>query len=185
MARRRLPPPGPVTIWDFVDEFLVVCPRCSGCAVVRAGTSSRPARCTCSSCGHSQVSKVASRDVLFSRSASGWPEGQFAIGDAADAYFHLPLWLQVPCLGHTLWAYNERHVAFLRDYVAATDRRSPHRSASDPLNTLLASRLPKWMQLAKHRPAVLRELSKLEDKAREASCAGGSSRKSSVGPGSG
>ena len=153
------------TIYDFVDEFLVVCPACSARAVVRAGTDGKPPRFTCSRCGRSQDWKAASYGVLFSRPASGWPEGQFAIGDAADAYFHLPLWLQSPCLGHTLWAFNERHLVFLRDFVEATNRAVRRRDADQPLNTLLASRLPKWIQLSKNRSVVLRTLSRLEARA--------------------
>ncbi len=167
MASKSMTTAG-VTIYDFVDEFLVVCPACSGRAAVRAETESKPPRLTCPGCGRSQDWKATAYGVLFSRPASGWPEGQFAIGDAADAYFHLPLWLQAPCVGHTLWAFNERHLAFLRDFVGATDRSVPQRLASEPLNTLLASRLPRWIQVGKNRRVILKALSKLEVRAREA-----------------
>ncbi len=164
MPPRKIADAG-ATIYDFVDEFLVVCPACSGRALVTASVGRRPPRLTCPGCGRAQDWKASAYGVLFSRPASGWPEGQFALGDAADAYFHLPLWLQSPCLGHTLWAFNERHLAFLREYVAATDRRVVRRRSEEPLNTLLASRLPRWIQLAKNRRVLLHAISKLEARA--------------------
>ena len=152
------------TIWSFVDEFLVVCPCCGGKAVVKASTDEIPPRLTCLPCGLARDWESASPGVLTSHSSGTWPAGQYALGDAADAYFHLPLWLQVPCGGNTLWAYNARHVAFLREYVASTQRRRSPRADSGPLNTRLASRLPRGIKLAKNRDTVLRAISKLEEK---------------------
>ncbi len=102
--------------------------------------------------------------MLTSADASRWPDGQYALGAAADAYFHEPLWLATPCLGHTLWAYNARHLAFLRAYVEAIDRRAPARADTDPRNATLASRLPRWLELAKNRAAVLAAVATLEAK---------------------
>lgn len=152
------------TIWSFVDEFLVVCPRCAEQAIVKASTDANPPRLTCSSCGLSRDWGVSSRGVLISPSAANWPKGQYALGDVADPYFHLPLWLRVPCGTNTLWAYNKRHLAVLREYVESIDRRKPPRSPVDPRNSLLASSLPKWIKLAKNREAVLRAISSLNEK---------------------
>ncbi len=152
------------TIWDFTDEFLVVCPRCSCMALVRPSAAAPPPRFTCGNCGSSRDWTRTSTGVLFSRSARDWPEGQYAIGDSADPYFHYPLWLQAPCGRHTLWAFNRRHLQFIHDYVAAKDRRRPPQQTKDPFNTLLASRLPRWMKLAKNRETVLRVIHILEAK---------------------
>lgn len=91
-------------------------------------------------------------------------------GEAYDPHFGYPLWLQAPCSGHTLWAYNAEHLAFLKQYVEATVReRAPNANAT------LASRLPKWMKAAKRRPAVLRAVASLE--ARLRSIGGGDPRR--------
>ena len=162
--RKRVAAAAPVTVWDFVDEFLVVCPACSERAVVTAAAAARPPRIACARCGLSRDWTSSRRGVLTSARASTWPAGQYAIGDSADPYFHLPLWLQAPCAGRVLWAFNARHLAFLRDYVAATDRRTVGATPRDPKNALLASRLPRWVKLATNRSAVLRTIARLEDK---------------------
>jgi hypothetical protein len=41
---------------------------------------------------------------------------------------------------------------------------SPWADPRDPRNTLLASRLPRWLKLAANRDAVLRAIAKLERK---------------------
>jgi hypothetical protein len=85
------------------------------------------------------------------------------MGAPVDWYFHLPLWLQTPCCGETLWAYNAAHLAFLEDYVRATLRehaRGPHGWR----NQALANRLPKWMAEAKNRAEVLKGLEQLRQK---------------------
>lgn len=85
------------------------------------------------------------------------PEGR---GEACDPTFGLRLRLQVQCVGHTLWALNPEHVAYLRSYVEATVReRIPNANAST------VSRLPKWLKLAKNRQAVLSALQKLAKRA--------------------
>lgn len=152
------------TIWHFTDEFLVVCPRCQHQAMVKPSTETVPPRLTCTNCGLLQEWASTSKGVLTSGSAQDWPAGQYAIGDSYDPYFHLPLWLQAACDGHVLWAFNQRHLRFIRDYVAATNRSTPPRHATDPLNGLLESRLPRWIKLAKNREAVLRSIEIIEEK---------------------
>jgi hypothetical protein len=78
-------------------------------------------------------------------------------GEGHDGLTGLPLWLRAPCRGHTLWALNGEHLAWLRDYVGATLReRIPRRNAT------LASRLPTWIKLARNREEVLHCLARLE-----------------------
>ncbi len=76
-----------------------------------------------------------------------------------DPDFGLPLWLQTPCCGETLWATNKRHLAFLRNFVEATLReRKPN------INSSLISRLPKWIKSAKNRSSLLVGLARLESR---------------------
>ena len=151
-----------VTLDSFADEFAVVCPRCSARALVQAATTSRPPRLTCSKCGLSRLWTSTTKGVMTSRNARHWPKGQYALGDAADPYFHLPLWLQVTCSAGVVWAFNERHLDYLLGYVAAESRCRPNRTPSGLRNALLESRLPRWMKLAKHRAEIVSAIRALQ-----------------------
>lgn len=74
-----------------------------------------------------------------------------------DNCFGLPLWLQTPCAGHTLWAFNARHLAYLKEFLQA-ELRERHGTA----NASVISRLPAWMKSAKHRDEALRAVQRLE-----------------------
>src|SRR5213594_1036546 len=106
------------------------------------------ARLACKRCGLAKSQEIRS----------------FSVGETADPYFGLSLWLQAPCSKHTVWAYNLDHLAFLKQYVQATDRRRPIRGSAEPLNKLLASRLPRWMQLSKNRDQIVKTLGVIETK---------------------
>lgn len=139
-------------IYDFGDEFLVICPKCAGMAKVipiSIGSEKLNAKLfahrnlICLSCVH--------RDH--------WQGGEIGIGASVDWYFRLPLWLQISCCGNTLWAYNQKHLDFLEDYVGAKLReRTPN------INRSLASRLPQWIKSAKNRDEVLKCLKRLRTK---------------------
>ena len=145
---RKRAPATPATIWSFVEEILVVCPRCTKLAVVRVGPERNHARLTCSHCGLARTKPVR----------------QWSVGDPNDPYFGIPLWLQTAVRKHTLWAYNRLHLEFLRKYVEAVDRRRPSPDPDGALNTLLASRLPRWMTAGKNRDEVLAGLDAIERK---------------------
>jgi predicted RNA-binding Zn-ribbon protein involved in translation (DUF1610 family) len=78
------------------------------------------------------------------------------LGEPCDPYFGYPLWLQ-KAIGHdVLWAYNRRHLTFLKDFVRAGIRpRSRHANGS------LASRLPSWIAKGTRRANVLKHLETL------------------------
>jgi hypothetical protein len=71
------------------------------------------------------------------------------------------LWLQVPCAGHTLWAYNLAHVEYLERLVSAGLRLRHRPVDTTYVNKRLAARLPRWVLSAKHRATVLRGLAEL------------------------
>jgi hypothetical protein len=75
------------------------------------------------------------------------------MGSSRDWYFGLPLWLQTPCCGKTLWAYNEAHLDYVEHFVRATHR--------EEMPDALAHRLPSWMKSAKHRDELLRGIGRL------------------------
>jgi hypothetical protein len=140
-------------IYEFNDEFLVVCPKCASMAkVLRAEIGSEklneklfaPRKLICFGCTYRRE----------------WQGGQLSIGGNFDWYFRLPLWLQIDCCGsETLWAYDKKHLNFIENYVAARLReRRPN------VNKSLASRLPQWIKSAKNRDEILRAIGKLKEK---------------------
>ena len=140
-------------VYSFMDETLVVCPKCSGCAIskqldeeARPGWFA-PRRLICTACPHT----------------AHWEEHSIGRGwdDARDDYFHLPLWLQTPCCGEVLWAYNERHLAFLEDFVSARLRERTRDEKYGWSNNALASRLPAWIKSGKNRSEVLKGIARL------------------------
>jgi hypothetical protein len=80
-------------------------------------------------------------------------------GAPVDHSTGLPLWLQTPCAGQVLWAWNTWHLDFIGRYVSADLReRTPN------INTSLASRLPRWIKSAKHRDEVLKGIARLRSR---------------------
>jgi hypothetical protein len=124
---------------DFLDEIWVVCPRCRQRAIVRKLSG---AQLTCADCGY--IESLAS--VI-----------QMPFGETVDPYFLKPIWLRIDCCGEVLWAYNPRHLLFLREFVA-----EKLRDVGPPGRRNLGNKLPKWMLLAKNREEVLMAISKLE-----------------------
>ncbi|HVF18587.1 MAG TPA: hypothetical protein VNA21_16810 [Steroidobacteraceae bacterium] len=73
-----------------------------------------------------------------------------------DPYFDCALWFVGDIKGNVFWAYNQEHLQFIRDYVAATLRiRQPNKNSS------LASRLPAFLLAKKNRAAVLKEIDRM------------------------
>jgi hypothetical protein len=103
----------------------------------------RTRRLACSNCGYSKDWA----GTCYTR----WSDGH-------AWYFDIPLWLQTPCCGQVLWAFNEEHLAFLEQFVSASVRERTVRH-----NGSLASRLPSWLQAARNRVEVSKGLQQLRD----------------------
>jgi len=122
-------------------EVFVVCPRCASRAVVRR-LDEAACRLTCPGCGLARAAAPTT---------SSW-------GGPVDPWFGEQLWLQTDVTGHRLWAYNDRHLAELRRYVAATHReRTPTRGAA----MSMVEKLPAWLTSAKNRDDVVAALDQL------------------------
>jgi hypothetical protein len=80
---------------------------------------------------------------------------------AADWHRRLPLWLRVPCCGEVLWAFNEQHISFLERFIGSELRERAKEDRHS--NHSMSSRLPQWMQTAKHRDEILRGLWRLRE----------------------
>lgn len=142
----------PESIYGLLDRILAVCPGCRGFAQIapigefdaKRPPMFQPRRAVCVGCG-------------FTRE---WRGKGLAIDGRADPvcdpYLGLTLWLQTPCAGHTLWAYNQRHLDLLESYVRAELRQTPANSTR-----MIPDALPEWMIVAKHRDEVLKSIDKL------------------------
>lgn len=71
------------------------------------------------------------------------------------------LWFSIDCCGEELWAYNRKHLNFLKEHIEATLRERNDLPFS---NKSLGSRLPKWMTSKKNRESVLKSIQKLNQK---------------------
>lgn len=127
-----------------MDEFLVECPKCGKPGNVRLitmGPKSPVPQFACRSCGHIE---------------QGLRHSSVVIGTWVDPYLRIPLWLQSECCGEILWAYNRRHLSFLKEFVG-----SKLRDIGELGRPNLGNKLPKWMLLAKNRDEVLKEIDRL------------------------
>ncbi|WLD93783.1 hypothetical protein [Alkalihalobacillus sp. AL-G] len=149
---------------SFGYEFLVKCPNCSGKSKVISLGEHSPyitgitKRFLCLNCGLTkdyQPKKNCFNQTVISYGPT-WNDGFINIGGAFDWYFGFPLYLQIPCCGHTLWAYNHEHLQYLRNYVEAELRENGAYYLS------VESKLPFWMKAAKNRETVLKAIQKLE-----------------------
>ena len=130
-----------ITLESFIDEMLVVCPRCSGCARVAPVDQNKlfaPRKVTCGACGYSDT----------------WEGQSITRRDGVDDYFELPLWIRSRCCGQLLWAYNWRHLDYIATYVGALQRE-------DDGPGTLAAKLPRWLKGAHNREQVLACIEKL------------------------
>lgn len=146
---------------DFAYLFLVRCPRCQRCArVIPEPDATRDivspyfvkrVRLLCSYCGAIKEMDKCTR---------------MRVGGPCDWYFYLPLYLQIPCCGHVLWALNLEHLRYLAEYIQADIRegsttRSAHVTTTYGINMI--ARLPKWIKSAKNRNEIIKCIHKLRD----------------------
>ena len=141
---------------SFQDEFQVQCPRCNSRATIHRIAPDNtdlfaPHRFSCTACG----------------SSKDWSGGATwmgcSYGEPVDSYFHYPLWLQAPCCGYTLWAYNLRHLEFIEAFVKAKLRERKPNEQYGWSNRSLFSRLPKWIQSRKNRDGILKAIAKIRE----------------------
>jgi hypothetical protein len=72
------------------------------------------------------------------------------------------MWLQTPCGGNVLWAFNEEHLSFLEVYITAK-QRAKFAEEGQIRNQTMVSRLPFWMKSAKNRQQVLKGIVRLKN----------------------
>ncbi|MES3035245.1 MAG: TFIIB-type zinc ribbon-containing protein [Gemmatimonadota bacterium] len=155
------------TAEDFGHEFLVSCPRCASRALVRdrgPDAFERRIVLSCATCGHADVFQRTQPGVRTCADPTWFETGAVGIGAPVDWYFHLPLWLQAPCCGEVLWAWNAAHLDFLERYVRAQLRERVPSDEHGWSNRSLVSRMPRWISAAKNRSAVLATIARLRER---------------------
>lgn len=143
-----------LTIADFMDEYLVICPQCEACASVKLlpggeDTIFSPRRLTCAKCGLVKDKKPERATIVSD-------------GGPVDGYFHLPLWLVTSQGIEDLWAYNLRHLEYIESFVRAS-HRTRQLDVPGCLNCSIISRLPRWIKKGSNRKRVLSLIQKLKD----------------------
>jgi len=134
-----------VTFASFGREILVECPECDDCATIRqidilpTDRLQRIAKASCLHCGK---------------------QSQFPY--PYNAWKTLPLWLKTRCHGNSLWASNEKHLAWLEEFIGA-GLREDKLACATTRNSLHAI-LPRWMTAAKNRDDVAKSLRRLRAK---------------------
>jgi len=125
----------------------VACPRCDQLAFIRL--TANDVRLSCAACAYNQR-----------RPSSGgcWPNGSAPV--VLDSWFGAPLWLQMPSVGHVLWAVNGDHLAYIESYIMKGLRRD--RRPFVLFGSALGEQLPKWMVTAKNREAVTKAVRHLD-----------------------
>jgi transcription elongation factor Elf1 len=131
---------------DFYQEVWIVCPKCAQMAVATVDFEKKSARMVCMHCGHS-----LQKSTILDQKAS--------LQVAANIYFDAKLWLSADFKGHHLFAFNAAHLEYLEKYIAADLRENTDRKFFT-----MVEKLPKWMQLAKNRAALLKQIGQLKKK---------------------
>ena len=130
---------------EFYKEVWVVCPSCAKKAMGTVNFENQIARLFCIHCGYNKETSTAVNSV--------------SIETAANHYFQAELWLQAPFNNEVFWVYNQKHLAYLEQYISATIREHRDRSGF----TLL-EKLPKFYHEAKNREGLLKIIAKLKTK---------------------
>lgn len=146
---------------QFEQEIWVVCPRCKGPVLSHCLQQNLTWRIACSHCSYIRTASRSSKQQPMPWWTNNWWTEYRKYNGAVDPIFGLPLWLQVPCCGHILWAYNEPHLNFLETYVRAELRE---RQGTKGNHHGIAVRLPRWMKLSQHRIPILKEIQYLRNK---------------------
>jgi ribosomal protein S27AE len=131
---------------DFHDEVWVKCPACGQKGVASADQAKKRVRLTCTRCAyHKEKGTELSPKVNLLQ--------------PAHLYFDAELWLQAPFRDETFYAYNDRHLGYLEEYIRGTLRG--HR---DRQGFTLIERLPRFYHLAANRDPLLKTIAALKSK---------------------
>ncbi|MBK6821830.1 MAG: hypothetical protein IPG87_02125 [Saprospiraceae bacterium] len=72
----------------------------------------------------------------------------------------MPLWYSGSVKGELIWAYNQKHLLEIENYVRATLRER----TTDRFKMTMVEKLPDFIKSAKNREEVLKTLEKMQNK---------------------
>lgn len=150
---------------DFIDRVEVVCPRCQEKALVIGGPPTKSVKeyedvvkFSCLQCGHTIRYADTPRHIAFVNSSGKPVETRMLfMNEPNDPYFRLDLWYRIETPWGQLWAYNREHLELIASYIGDKLRS---RNGLPMQNNSIASRLPKWVQDAGNREALLKHIAK-------------------------
>ncbi len=156
---------------DFIGDILVKCPQCGCKAVVKTpgypqqdwNRYEEDVRFGCYQCGKAIRLSTMPKQTLFINEKGKPVQARMLHGENSrtDPFFGLELWLVKSCLEDAIWAYNEAHLQFLEEFIAAPLRSRPQQ-AEYTYNHSVGGRLPRWMTSAKNRDKVLQVIRELK-----------------------
>ncbi len=76
-----------------------------------------------------------------------------------DPYLNLPLWYKSLFNKDLFWAYNEKHLEFLKEYIGAKIRERQSGAGSS-----MVEKLPDFIKSSKNREKLIKKIEKLERK---------------------
>ncbi len=136
-----------ITITEFQHEAWVKCPSCGKRAIAIADYTLKKSRLSCPNCSYHKE--------LATQIESFGTMGNLIM--AANQYFGAELWLQHPFKNDIFFAYNDKHLYYLENYISAKLREHKDRS-----HFTLLERLPKFYHEGKNRQALLKIIERLK-----------------------
>lgn len=153
---------------EFEQAIWVKCPRCDRPVLSRCLDQRLTWRIACPHCSYCRTaSRVGKLQKPMPWWTGNWWTEYRRYDGAVDPLFGLPLWLQAPCCGQVLWAYNEAHLDFLETYIRATLRERQGKKGD---HHGIAIRLPQWMKQASHRDPLLKAIQALREQLNQRNC---------------
>jgi hypothetical protein len=132
-----------LSIYKFYNKIIIHCPKCQKKAFIEKIDKNK--------------NDIFSKEILYCNYCGYNKKGTLIFNSKL-----FDLWLKTDCNGKELWALNEEHLKYLKEFVQAKIRE---RKKDDELgwsNQSLESRIPNWIKSAKNRDKILKCIQKLE-----------------------
>lgn len=136
---------------EFKNEILLECNICNSISTLKNK------KIVCTKCGFNK--NLDNENYIITLHNGEDLESQFY--NNSNSKNVVKLWFSADCCNQVLWAYNRKHLLFLKEHVEATLRE---RNGDEYCNKSIGSRLPKWILSKKNRENILKTIDKLNNK---------------------
>ncbi|HRG34262.1 MAG: hypothetical protein JNK69_06235 [Saprospiraceae bacterium] len=162
-------------VFDFKNAML----KCTACHFSEAGKDRMryivSSKAKCRHCLEWLVMDIAERKSIpkyvnvtcgncntLNRISENWESYQLKYNPSGilDPAFGLPLWYSGSVKGEIIWAYNQKHLLEIENYVRATLRER----TTDRFKMTMVEKLPDFIKSAKNRDEVLKALDRMKNK---------------------